>query len=192
MQTQTQGTGKVDRDAVEDHGGIAVLRGGGDPRGWTGNCRMKILVADGDRVTRRLLEVMLTEWGYEVVLAPDGDRVWEILQGKAPPRLVLLDGPLPGISGPEICRRLRALPTKEPTYVILLTANDTRRTFVASLRDGADDYVTKPLDAGELKARLNTAFRIVGLQRDLADRVHELEASRERVRQLQGLVPICA
>jgi DNA-binding response OmpR family regulator len=153
---------------------------------------MNILVADGDRVTRRLLEVMLTEWGYEVVLAPDGDRAWEILQGKAPPRLVLLDGPLPGISGPEICRRLRALPTKEPTYVILLTAEGTRREVAAGLRVGADDYVTKPFDADELHARLNTGVRILGLQRDLADRVRELEVSRERVRQLQELLPVCA
>jgi phosphoserine phosphatase RsbU/P len=153
---------------------------------------MRILVADDNRVIRRMLEVILSQWGYEVVSAADGNRAWELLQAPDAPKLALIDWLMPGLDGPEICRRLRALPTREPTYVILLTVKDSRQDIVAGLRGGADDYVTKPFDNEELQARLNTGVRIVELQRHLADQIRELRVSLDRVKQLQGLLPICA
>jgi sigma-B regulation protein RsbU (phosphoserine phosphatase) len=153
---------------------------------------MKILVADDDRIIRRMLEVILTEWGYEIVLASDGNRAWDILRGDKAPKLALLDWMMPGLNGPDVCQRLRAIPTREPTYVILLTVKDSRQDIVAGLRGGADDYITKPFDHDELQARINTGVRIVELQRDLASQIRELQKTLERVKQLQGLLPICA
>jgi sigma-B regulation protein RsbU (phosphoserine phosphatase) len=153
---------------------------------------MKILVADDDRIIRRMLEVMLSEWGHEVVLAANGNHAWDILHGEAAPKLALLDWLMPGLNGPEVCQRLRGITTKVPTYVILLTVKDSRQDIVAGLRGGADDYITKPFDHDELQARINTGVRMVGLQRDLANQISELQKSLERVQQLQGLLPICA
>jgi sigma-B regulation protein RsbU (phosphoserine phosphatase) len=153
---------------------------------------MKILVADDDRLTRRMLEMILTEWGYEIVLAADGNQAWDVLQGKGAPKLALLDWLMPGMNGPEVCQHLRAIPTREPTYVIMLTVKDGRKDIVTGLRGGADDYVIKPFDNDELQARLNTGVRVVELQRHLASQIRALEESLERVKQLQGLLPICA
>ena len=152
---------------------------------------MKILVADDDRIIRRMLEVILTEWGYELVLASDGNHAWDILRSETAPKLALLDWLMPGLNGPDVCQRLRAMPTKEPTYVILLTVKDSRQDIVAGLRGGADDYITKPFDHDELQARINTGVRIVGLQRNLASQIGALQKTLERVKQLQGLLPIC-
>src|SRR2546421_307751 len=122
---------------------------------------MRILVADDDRLTRRLLEVMLAEWGLEIVVAVDGNQAWEVLQRPDAPRLALLDWLMPGLDGLEVCRRLRQEETRQPTYVILLTVRDSRQDIVAGLGAGADDYTPKPYDVEELHARLNTGLRIV-------------------------------
>jgi CheY-like chemotaxis protein len=152
---------------------------------------MKILIADDDRLTRRLLEVMLGEWGYEVVVAADGVEAWEVLQGKDPPRLALIDWLMPKMDGLELCRKLRGLPATQPTYVLLLTIKDGRGDAVAGLLAGADDYITKPYDADELQARLNAGVRMVNLQRTLTNQVRELEKALSEVKQLHGLLPIC-
>src|SRR5207249_3744595 len=148
---------------------------------------MKILIADDDRLTRRMLETILAEWGHEIVVAADGNEAWEILRGSHAPKLVLLDWLMPGMDGVEVCRNLRALPATEATYVILLTVRDSRQDVVDGLRGGADDYITKPFDLEELHARLNTGMRILGLQQNLANQIAELRKALERVTQLQGL-----
>jgi DNA-binding response OmpR family regulator len=152
---------------------------------------MKILIADDDRVTSRMLEAALTEWGYETVTVTDGIAAWDILQGQDPPPLALLDWLMPGIDGLEICRHVRAVPREQPTFLILLTARDSREDLVAGLRGGADEYITKPFDLDELHARIHTGLRLVELQRTLADRVRQLQEALARVKQLQGLLPIC-
>jgi phosphoserine phosphatase RsbU/P len=153
---------------------------------------MKILIADDDRVTRRMLEFLLTEWGYETVVVCDGLTAWQMLQGSDAPKLAILDWLMPGMEGLEICRRIRQLPTRQPTYLILLTVKGNRQDIVAGLRGGADDYITKPFDLEELQARVHTGYRIVGLQRGLNDHVKQLEDALSRVKQLQGLLPICS
>jgi DNA-binding response OmpR family regulator len=152
---------------------------------------MKVLVADDDRVTRCMLEAALTEWGYGTVTVGDGLRAWEALQGPDAPKFAILDWLMPGLDGLEVCRRVRALPTRQPPYLLLLTVRDSRPDVVAGLLGGADDYMTKPFDHAELHARLQTGLRVLGLQQELAAELRRTQEALELVKQLQGLLPIC-
>ena len=152
----------------------------------------KVLIADDDRVTRRMLEVILGEWGYETVVAQDGLTAWETLRRADGPRLALLDWLMPGLDGVEICRRVRAVPSRQPPFVILLTVRDSRQDVVAGLEAGADDYVVKPFDQAELRARLKTGARILRLQAELAEQLRTSEQALALVKRLQGLLPICS
>jgi CheY-like chemotaxis protein len=153
---------------------------------------MKLLIAEDDPVSRRVLEASLRKWGYDLVVACDGDQAWQALTEPGPPDLAILDWMMPGMDGVEVCRRLRGLPARRPVYVILLTAKGGREDIVEGLQAGADDYITKPFDRDELRARVQVGIRVVDLQRSLADRVCELEDALSRVKQLQGLLPICS
>ncbi len=153
---------------------------------------MKILVAEDDMVSRRLLEATLVKWGYEVVVTCDGAEAWAVLQGADAPPLAILDWMMPGMDGIELCRKVRQALMPTPPYLILLTAKGRREDVVTGLRSGANDYVTKPFDREELRARVQVGIRIVELQQSLADRVKALEDALARVKQLQGLLPICS
>jgi sigma-B regulation protein RsbU (phosphoserine phosphatase) len=151
-----------------------------------------ILIADDDAVSLKVLERSLIGWGYSVLCCRDGEEAWEILQREDCPKLALLDWMMPGIEGPELCRRTRALARPIPTYVILLTAKTASDNIVAGLESGADDYIVKPFDRAELRSRLRVGERVVELQRGLFERVQELELALGEVKQLSGLLPICA
>lgn len=153
---------------------------------------MKILVADDDRISRRVLETVLTEWGDDVVTAGDGLTAWEALDAPDAPRLAVLDRVMPGLDGLEVCRRVRVRNSPVPPYLILLTVRDSRQDLVTGLRGGADDYIAKPFDMAELRARIDVGRRMLRLQRNLADRVRELEDAASHIRHLQGLLPICS
>lgn len=125
---------------------------------------MKILIAEDNLFYRRALEGTLREWGYEVVAVADGLAAYDILQSPEAPRLAILDWMMPGMDGPEICRKMRALYLPEAPYILILTAKDGKENIVTALQSGADDYLTKPFDRHELHARLQVGKRIVGLQ----------------------------
>jgi DNA-binding response OmpR family regulator len=153
---------------------------------------MKVLIAEDDTISRRLLEATLMRWGYEVVVASDGVEAWEALQGDDAPLLAILDWMMPGMDGLELCRRIRKMPSSTPPYLILLTAKGRREDLVTGLEAGANDYVAKPFNREELRARVQVGVRMVELQQSLADRVKALEEALARVKQLQGLLPICS
>jgi CheY-like chemotaxis protein len=152
---------------------------------------MDILIAEDDPVSRRLLEATLQQWGHAVRVAADGSAAWEALCAGTPPPMAILDWMMPGQDGPALCRHIRATPQLQGMYLILLTARTERKEVVAGLDSGADDYIVKPFDREELRARVNVGLRVLALQQNLAERVRELEQALHRVQQLQGLLPIC-
>jgi phosphoserine phosphatase RsbU/P len=154
---------------------------------------MRVLIADDDPISRRLLEVSLKQWKHDVIVTSDGTQAWQTLQQPdlAPP-LLILDWLMPGLDGVELCQRVRETPALEMSYIILLTQRGTRQDMVEGLEAGADDYLTKPFDPDELRARIQVGARVVKLQGALGDRVRQLEDALQRVNQLQGLLPICS
>ena len=153
---------------------------------------MRVLIADDDAVLRRSLRRHLEQWSFEVVECSDGAQAWDALQQEHAPPLAVIDWEMPVIDGPTLCQKLRETPSLSGMYVILLTGNQERRHVVSGLESGADDYVTKPFDSDELRARLHIGSRIVTLQLALAARVAELQTALSSVRSLSGLLPICA
>ena len=136
---------------------------------------MRILIAEDDVTSRLLLTRVLANWGYDVTATRDGAEAWEALQAQDAPRLMILDWMMPGMDGVEVCRRVRARETLQPPYIILLTALGDKDRVVAGLEAGADDYVGKPYDAAELRARLEVGRRLVELNDDLLKAQHALE-----------------
>lgn len=153
---------------------------------------MRILVAEDDAVSRLLLETHLRAWGHEPVTTTHGTAAWEAMERDDAPALAILDWMMPGLDGVEVCRRARARTGARPLYIILLTARANRQDTVAGLDAGADDYVTKPFDAAELRARVAVGVRVVELQTELARRIADLEQALARVDQLHGILPICS
>ena len=152
---------------------------------------MRILIAEDDPTSRCILAAALATWGYEVLATADGDEAWAALRAEDAPRLAILDWMMPAMDGVEVCRRARQLPEGLPTYLIMLTALGAQSDIVEALRAGADDYVTKPFDSDELRARIEVGRRVVELQAALADRVAQLQDALAHVRTLQGILPIC-
>lgn len=130
---------------------------------------MRIFIAEDDPISRRILETVLTRWGYDVVAVGDGNEALAGLQGPDVPKLAVLDWMMPGMDGVEVCRRLRQRETTAPIYIILLTARNAKEDIIEGLDAGADDYISKPFDKDELRARINVGRRIIELQTVLAE-----------------------
>jgi sigma-B regulation protein RsbU (phosphoserine phosphatase) len=139
---------------------------------------MRILIADDDRMSTMMLGRSLKAWGFEVIVVHDGTAAWECISGPNPPELTIADWMMPGLDGIELCRRIRAATLPLPVYVILLTARTSRQDLIAGLDAGADDYLTKPFDPDELRARIHVGQRTLGL---IAN-----------IKRLTGLLPICS
>src|SRR3954453_6123763 len=115
---------------------------------------MRVLIADDSLSSRRLLEGTLRGWGYEVIVAADGEEAWRLLNGENAPSLAVLDWMMPGLTGPELCRLLRQRAAEPYTYILLLTSRNEKDDVVEGMDSGADDYITKPFDKHELQVRL--------------------------------------
>ncbi|MGH9574374.1 MAG: GGDEF domain-containing response regulator [Candidatus Acidiferrales bacterium] len=134
----------------------------------------KILIAEDDPVSQRMLQSFLTKWGYEIIAVSSGTEALRILEGPDAPPLAVLDWMMPGLEGPEICREIRKDPERPYTYVLLLTARTQKEDLLKGLEAGADDYLTKPFDVQELRARLHVGRRILDLQHHLLAATDEL------------------
>jgi two-component system cell cycle response regulator len=151
---------------------------------------MQILIAEDDPVSRRLLEVTLSKWGYEVIACVDGQAAWEVLQQPDAPQLVILDWMMPRMDGLQVCKKVRdpeQRPAEPYVYIILLTAKSQKADMVTGLEAGADDYLTKPFDAQELRMRLRAGRRILDLLDEL---VRAREILREQARK-DSLTQLC-
>ena len=145
---------------------------------------MHAVVADDDRIATAILQRSLERWGVDVTVVHDGEAAWQTLRGGAAPDLAIIDWMMPGIDGIELCRRIRADPALASLYVLLLTGRGTRIDLIAGLDAGADDYMVKPIDAEELRARVHVGTRVVTLQRRLTERVSELQLARDHLARL--------
>ena len=129
--------------------------------------RIKVLAAEDNPVFQSMLRSMLTKWGYDAIVARDGDEAWRILQADDAPRLAILDWMMPGMDGVEVCRRVRAANREPYIYILLLTARTDAQDLVEGMEAGADDYLTKPFNSHELRVRLRAGRRILDLQEQL-------------------------
>jgi len=134
----------------------------------------RILIAEDDPVSRRVLQTFLVRWGYEVVVAEDGNQALAILERQDFPRLAVLDWMMPGLEGTQVCERIRKEPNRAYVYILLLTARTQKADILKGLESGADDFLSKPFDAQELRARLHVGQRILNLQNHLIEAREEL------------------
>jgi len=125
---------------------------------------VKVLIADDDALSRRIVNDVLVSWGYQVIAAKNGNEAWDILQQDDPPNLVILDWMMPGLDGVDICAKLRQQAKSRYTYIILLTSRNSPEDIVQGLEAGADDYIVKPFNPDELKNRLKIGERIIDLE----------------------------
>ena len=146
---------------------------------------MRVLYAEDDRSIQQTLTMLLKHWDYEVLTASDGAEAWEILQRDDCPQLVLLDWEMPRYQGTELCSMVRKLEGKESLYILLLTARFESADIVAGLNAGADDYIRKPFERSELKARLNVGCRTINLRNQLAEKNDRIRASLEAAASVQ-------
>ena len=134
----------------------------------------RVLIAEDDPVSRRMLQAFLVKWGYEVIVASDGLEALRVLQSADAPRLAVLDWMMPGMEGTQVCQRMRERPDLPYVYVLLLTARSEKTDLLRGLELGVDDYLTKPVDSEELRARLQVGQRILDLQESLMKAQEEL------------------
>ncbi len=130
---------------------------------------MKILIAEDDPVSRRVLEVNLQKWGYDVQVAADGGKAWEIMQAPGAPNLVISDWMMPRMDGLDLCRNIRKLGKSAYTYFIILTAKGGQEDIIEGLAAGADDFLTKPFSQRELKYRTRIGERIIKLEQQVLE-----------------------
>ncbi len=136
--------------------------------------KKSVLIAEDDPVSRRILNTFLVKWGYDVTVVTDGAAALAVLEGDNSPRLAVLDWMMPGLEGVQVCQRIRERPDRPYVYVLLLTARSEKQDLLRGLELGADDYLTKPFDAAELRARIRVGERILNLQDDLISAREEL------------------
>jgi DNA-binding response OmpR family regulator len=152
---------------------------------------MRILIAEDDLTSRTVLAGVLKKSGYEVVATVNGAEALEALQQPGAPSLVVLDWMMPEMDGSEVVRRIRVVQTERPPYIIMLTTKWNKADIISALETGANDYLSKPFDAGELLARVKVGRRMLEMQDALVIKNAELLQALEQVRTLSGIVPIC-
>src|ERR1043166_8457184 len=164
---------------------------------FPGRSRLKVLIADDDRIAATLLSQTLRQWEFDVTVVSDGAEALRHLLAHAStapavPTLAILDWMMPHLEGAEGCRRVRLEMPLANMYLMLLTSLESKHHVITGLDAGADDYLVKPFDPDDLRARINVGMRVLSLQERLADRVKELQEALANVKVLHGLLPICS
>ncbi len=153
---------------------------------------MRILIAEDDFTSRAALAGVLKKEGHEVVATVNGTEAWQALQQPGAPMLAILDWMMPEMDGLSVVRKVRALQSSQSPYIIMLTTRGEKADIIAGLDAGANDYLSKPFDSGELRARVQVGQRMVEMQAALAAKVEELQKAFDQIKTLRGIVPICA
>ncbi len=153
---------------------------------------MRILIADDDNTSRAVLAAVLRKIGHDLVETCNGAQAWEVLKKPDAPRLAVLDWMMPEMDGIEVVRKVRANPAGEPIHLIMLTAKAEKQDIVAGLEAGANDFLSKPFDPGELRARIEVGCQLIGTRLALEKKVDELEEALGQIKTLRGILPICS
>jgi phosphoserine phosphatase RsbU/P len=153
---------------------------------------MRILIAEDDLTSRVALKAVLEKLKHEVIMTVNGEEAWAIMEKPDAPQMAILDWMMPVTDGLEVVRRIRALPKVQATYIILLTSKGKKSDIIEGLDAGADDYLSKPFDPGELRARVDVGRRMIEMQERLAQQLQELIKANEQIKILQGIIPICS
>ena len=153
---------------------------------------MNILIAEDDYTSRSILAAVLSRRGHTVKATADGAEALRAMQAPDAPRLAVLDWMMPELDGIDVCRRIRAMETDQPPYIIMLTTKGEKKDIIAGLDAGADDYLLKPYDAAELLARVDVGRQLIETQAALARKITELQDALAHIRTLQGILPICS
>ena len=141
---------------------------------------MKILIAEDDTPSRTALSSLLKKKGFTVIAAKNGTEAWNFLQRADSPRIAILDWLMPGIDGEQLCKMIRENQFETPIYIIMLTVKKEKKEIVEGLESGADDYLSKPYDIGELVARINVGKRILDLETKLTDKISALKINEAK------------
>jgi sigma-B regulation protein RsbU (phosphoserine phosphatase) len=152
---------------------------------------VKILIAEDEFTTRMMVQVCLENWGYRVESVTNGEEAWAKLQKPDAPHIAILDWEMPKLDGIEVCRRVKEMEIENPTYIILLTSRDSKTDIVRGFDAGADDYMTKPFNDDELRARTRVAERLVRTQSSLSESVTELREALNQLEILERGVEVC-
>jgi len=153
---------------------------------------VKILIADDDPTSLKLLNSMLSKMDHEIIAVQNGRDAFDELSKNGSPKIAILDWIMPEMDGVEVCKKIKSNNNKLPAYIILLTVKDSKRDIINGLDAGADDYIIKPYDQDELRARVDVGNRVIQLQMKLEKRVNELEEALEHIKSLQSVLPICS
>ena len=153
---------------------------------------IRILIAEDDFTSRNILAALLRKSGYDVLETCNGAEALAEMQKTDAPKLVILDWMMPELDGLEVCRRIREVETSDPPYIIMLTIKEEKTYIVAGLNAGADDYLAKPFNPGELQARLKVGCRTLKMRSQLNAKILELSQAAEHIKILQGIIPICS
>jgi len=152
----------------------------------------RVLIVDDDPNTINLLSKYLYDWYYDIVTANDGQKALDIIKEPGSPQIIILDWLMPRINGIEVIKKVRQMEFASPPYIILFTVLSEKGAIIEGLEAGANDYVTKPVDKEELRARIRVGERFIGLQNSLAERINDLEKALVHINVLQGIIPICS
>lgn len=153
---------------------------------------MNILLAEDDAISCKLVESHLRRWGHTVFVAKDGREAIDIFEAHPEIHLAILDWMMPLVDGVEVCRQIKKFPSTHCVYVVMLTARSANEDIVAALDVGADDYMSKPFNQNELRARVAAGERVMTLETDLINYVERLEDALTHIKRLQGIIPICS
>lgn len=153
---------------------------------------MRILIAEDDFTSRNILTAILEKQDHQVTATVNGIQAWEAMQGSGAPPLAILDWMMPEMDGIELCRRIRAAETDQPPYILMLTTKGYKIDIIKGLEAGADDYLSKPYDTGELLARIEVGRRMIEMRAALNRKIQELREALDHIETLRGILPICS
>jgi sigma-B regulation protein RsbU (phosphoserine phosphatase) len=153
--------------------------------------KIKTLIAEDDLTSRNILAAVLGKYNFDIITTVNGAQALEAMREPDPPKLVILDWMMPEMTGIQVVRRIHAEYRETPPYIIMLTTKNERTDIIAGLDAGADDYLTKPFDIGELRSRIQVGRRMIETQQRLATKIQELNQALAHVEKLKGILPIC-